>query len=296
MGRRRRPLQIPASSNEVRIRIPTGSARQRRVGIMEAIGKSTQSPAQANALADSGARAIAEFVSNVGHHLRTPLTVVLGMAKLLKFTSLNADQEEAVEMIDRSGEELLGHINQLLDAIELVNGQARLTPAPFDLRELLEQVAARTARAAQAKGIDARLSVAQDVPREVCGDEARLRDVLTHLCHNAVKFTSAGKVALSVEVARARTPAERPEISFTVADTGIGMDANTVKHAFEPFFQADSKAARHFRGAGLGLTIAQQLVKLMGGVISIRSAPGQGATFAFSVALERHAAEEPMDA
>lgn len=263
---------------------------------MDAIGTRTQPQAQASALADPGARVLADFVSNVGHHLRTPLTVVLGMSKLLKFTSLDSEQQEALDMIDRSGEELLGHINQLLDAIELINGQAHLTPAPFDLHELLEKVSARMASAAQAKGLDARLELAHDVPRTVCGDEARLHDVLTSLCNNAVKFTSAGRVALSVELAGDGARAEQPEIRFTVADSGIGMDADTARQAFEPFFQADSKAARHFRGVGLGLTIAQHLVRLMGGAISARSAPGQGATFTFSLVLERDTVEETVDA
>ena len=263
---------------------------------MDGIGKCTELSAPADAAADSGRRALAEYVSNVGHHLRTPLTVVLGMAKLLKFTQLDTEQQEAVDMIDRSGEELLGHINQLLHAVDLMNGQARLASTAFDLRELLESVTARTASAAQAKGLEPQLDVARDVPRMVCGDEARLRDVLTNLCENAVKFTTAGKISLSVEVTGDRTQARRRELKFTVADTGIGMDACTVKHAFDPFFQADSRAMRHFRGVGLGLTIAQHLVQRMGGEISVQSAPGRGAVFTFSVAFDSDAAGEPADA
>lgn len=265
---------------------------------MSESGNSTMLPGRASNLSDPGARVLADFVSNVGHHLRTPLTVVLGMTKLLKFMSLDAEQQEAVDMIDRSGEELAGHINQLLDAIELINGQVHLSPAPFDLHDLLEQVAARTASSAQAKGLDAQFEVAHDVPRKLHGDETRLRDVLSNLCDNAVKFTSAGKVTLSVGLAGDAAQAERAEIRFAVSDSGIGMDADTAKHVFEPFYQADSKAARHFQGVGLGLTIAQHLVRLMGGAINVQSAPGHGTTFSFRVALdlERDAVKETVHA
>ena len=157
---------------------------------------------------------------------------------------------------------------------------------------------ARDKQWTRAKGLDAQFEVAHDVPRRLSGDEARLRDVLTNLCDNAVKFTSAGKVAVSVELAASPEQAERPELRFAVSDSGIGMDADTARQAFEPFFQADSKAARHFHGVGLGLTIAQHLVRLMGGAITVQSAPGRGATFSFSVALdvERDAVKEPMHA
>jgi len=262
---------------------------------MDGICRTAESPS-VNAPADAGVGALADFVSNMGHHLRTPLTVVLGMAKLLKITELDAEQEEAVRMIDRSGEELLGHINQLIDAIELANGQVRLGHAPFDLRALLEKVAARTESAARAKGLDARFYVAQDVPRRISGDEARLYDVLANLCDNAVKFTPAGKVSVSVESPRDPTQARRAELMFTVTDSGIGMDAHTVQHAFDPFFQADTKATRHFRGAGLGLTIVRHLVWLMGGAISAQSEPGKGSTFTVSAAFDRADAEEPMHA
>lgn len=249
-----------------------------------------------NAAGDASVGALAEFVSNMGHHLRTPLTVVLGMAKLLKITQLDAEQDEAVQMIDRSGEELLGHINQLIDAIELANGQVRLVHAPFDLRAMLEKVAARTDSAARAKGLEAQFYVAPDVPRRIFGDEIRLRDVLTNLCDNAVKFTPAGKVSLTVESPRDPAQVRRAEFMFTVADSGIGMDAHAARRAFDPFFQADSSVTKQFPGAGLGLMIVRHLVRLMGGAVSVQSAPGKGSTFTVSVAFDLADAREPMHA
>ncbi|MDH4189953.1 MAG: ATP-binding protein [Betaproteobacteria bacterium] len=249
-------------------------------------GRYVQGLALANALADSSLRARADFLSNMGHHLRTPLTVVLGMAKLLKIMPLGEEEMEAANMIDRSGEELLGHINQLLDAAELVYGQVRLGHAEFDLRALLEKVGTRMARAAQEKGLIAELRVADDVPHLVRGDESRLRDVLTNLCDNAVKFTAAGRVALLAEKVQGYPTPGRATLKFAVVDTGIGMDKKIAAHVHEPFFQADANAARNFRGAGLGLTIACRLVQLMDGRMSIDSTPGRGSTFSFITEFE----------
>jgi signal transduction histidine kinase/ActR/RegA family two-component response regulator len=235
---------------------------------------------------DSANRAKSEFIANMSHELRTPLTVILGMAQLLGLSKLEAEQREGVGLIERSGQALLSLINHILDLSRIEAGRLKLEQAEFDIRRTIEAVHGHFAEEAANKGLEFGVQVAEDVPQRVRGDELHLRQVLLNLCDNAVKFTPAGSVSLSVGVFRSEGSGGSIVLGFAISDTGIGMDRSATANAFEPFFQAQTSAARQFGGTGLGLAISRRLVRLMGGTISVMSESGRGSTFSFTAAFE----------
>ena len=234
---------------------------------------------------ESANRAKSEFIANMSHELRTPLTVVLGMAQLIRLSELDAEQREGVDLIERSGQALLSLVNHILDLSRIDAGRLELAHTEFDIRKTVDGVRRHFSEDAASKRIELRASVAEDVPQWVQGDELRLRQVLLNLCDNAVKFTLEGSVTLSVDVSRRDGPAGHIVLRFTITDTGVGMDKNAVAHAFEPFFQVHTSAARSFGGTGLGLAISRRLVRLMGGTILVKSDLGRGSTFSFTAAF-----------
>ena len=239
--------------------------------------------AVAVAAAQAANRAKSQFLANMSHEIRTPLNGVIGMTELLRRTSLTPAQREYVETARLSGDALLGLVNNVLDLSKIEAGHVEIETVPFELDRLIEEVAAPFRDAALDRGLAIAVLLPASVPRRLLGDPHRLRQILTNLLGNAVKFTEQGRVALRVAVDHAAGADGEVVLAFTVEDTGPGIPEDQQLRIFESFAQADGTMTRRYGGTGLGLAISRHLCELMGGSISVRSAPGQGATFRFTV-------------
>jgi signal transduction histidine kinase/CheY-like chemotaxis protein len=235
--------------------------------------------AEARERAEAASEAKSRFLATVSHEIRTPLNGILGMADLLREAPLDAENQSYLEAIRSSGTALVRLIDEILDFSKIEAGRLELVSESFDLHQLVEGVVELLAPRAQSKGLEIAASIAAGVPRCVLGDALRLRQVLTNLAGNAVKFTEEGGVG--VAVSRTANGALR----FEVADTGPGVPQDRRAAIFEDFEQGDGSNARHHEGAGLGLAISRRIVALMGGELSLAENPSSGAAFAFVVAL-----------
>ena len=226
-----------------------------------------------------------KFLANMSHELRTPVNGVLGMLELVRHIEPGPKQQHYLETARRSAETLLGIINGILDISKIESGKIELEQSPFDLRDLVEDVTESFSDAASGKGLELACLVPARLPTALVGDPARLRQILTNLIGNAVKFTEKGEVGVRIDAADA--DAASVLLAFEVSDTGIGIPPEKQRHVFDAFTQADSSTTRRYGGTGLGLSIAKQLCEMMGGTIGLTSETGRGATFRFTARFAR---------
>lgn len=253
---------------------------------------------EARETALEASRVKSQFLANMSHEIRTPMNGVLAMAQLLLRAPLEQKQRDCVQTIYRSAEHLLNVINDILDFSKIEAGEMRLEKYNFDLDSCLESVIEILAHLAEEKGIELNILVDSSVPRKLVGDSGRLKQVLLNLTGNAIKFTDRGQVLVHVTVKQGNRLADgrqEARLLFSVRDTGIGISAQGQTKLFQSFSQVDDSPTRPYGGTGLGLAICKQLVEMMGGDIGVRSLLGSGATFWFTVPLEKQLPVEPHD-
>jgi signal transduction histidine kinase/DNA-binding response OmpR family regulator len=253
-------------------------------GLEARVLKRTEEMRRARDAAEEASRVKSEFLANMSHEIRTPLNGIMGMTDLTLGTEITTEQREYLDTVKQSADSLLVVINDILDFSKIEAGKVDLELADFNLRDCLESTLKILAFRADEKGLELLCEIAPEVPEVVRGDSSRLRQIVTNLVGNAIKFTSEGEVTMKVEV-KSQVD-DNCILQFTVSDTGIGIPQEKQALIFDPFSQADTSTTRKYGGTGLGLTISARLIELMGGEIRLESEVGRGAHFFFTVQMK----------
>lgn len=235
-------------------------------------------------IAEAATRSKSLFLASMSHEIRTPLNGIIGMISLLKTTSLNTEQQDILSIINTSGDFLLNIVNDILDFSKIESGEVILEARNLNLYKLLEDIIKLFSFKSSEKSISLVLKIDPKVPQFIIGDQIRIKQILTNLVGNAIKFTHQGTVTLKVDLLDNST--DRVNLSFAISDTGIGMTQNEIKQIFTYFRQAEISTTRKYGGSGLGLAICKNLCALMGGSIRVESTPNVGSTFFVSLPFD----------
>ena len=291
------PLSAELNSEQKRLEelsIAQADALVNSAMMMSELQESRAELERARQVAEAASRSKSEFLANMSHEIRTPINGVLGMNEILMRSELTPKQHRCVVTIRNSIDALLRVINDILDFSKIESGKLELHDSPFDLRDVVEDLVGLYAESAYQRGVELKAVLPVSMPTRLIGDDGRLRQILTNLVGNALKFTSSGEVVINVKVEHEHEDG-RVVMRFDVQDTGIGIAPAARAHIFDAFTQADGTTQRRYGGTGLGLAIASQLACYMGGQIVVESELDKGSTFWFTVCMRRDSAKYPED-